>query len=85
MTNIKTQIRAYVAENLLFSDNGIGLSDDESFLDAGIVDSMGVLELVTFVEERFSIEVPDEEIVPDNFDSVDKLAAFINRRQAAKA
>ena len=85
MNDIKIQIRQYVAENLLFSDNGIGLSDDESFLDAGIVDSMGVLELVTFVEERFAIEVPDEEIVPDNFDSVDKLAAYIDGRLPANA
>ena len=74
------QIRQYVAQNFLFSDNGFGLSDDASFLEEGVVDSTGVLELVLFVEEAFNIEVDDEEIVPDNFDSVNNLAAFIERK-----
>jgi acyl carrier protein len=85
METVKEQIRQYIAENILFSDNGIGLSDEESFLDAGIVDSVGVLELVAFVEDTFAFEVPDEEIVPDNFDSISRLAAFIERRTPANA
>jgi acyl carrier protein len=85
METVKEQIRQYIAENILFSDNGIGLSDEESFLDAGIVDSVGVLELVAFVEDTFAIEVPDEEIVPDNFDSISRLATFIERRTPANA
>jgi acyl carrier protein len=80
--DIKAQIRRYVAQNFLFSDNGFELSDDASFLEEGIVDSTGVLELVLFVEDTYNIEVDDDEIVPDNFDSVGSLAAFIKRETA---
>lgn len=78
--NVKEQIRTYIAENFLFSSNGFTLDDDESFLEAGVVDSLGVVELVSFVEENFNVQVPDDDIVPDNFDSVDNLAAYIARR-----
>jgi acyl carrier protein len=79
---VEGQIRQYVADNFLFSDDGYQLSDDASFLEEGIVDSTGVLELVMFVEETFSVTVEDEEIVPDNFDSVSRLAAYIRRKIA---
>ena len=79
--NIKQQIRDYIAENFMFSSNGFNMDDNESFLEAGVVDSLGVLEMVTFVEETFGLKVPDEEIVPDNFDSVDNLAAYIERKR----
>lgn len=80
--DVKEEIRQYVAENFLFSDNGFELDNDESFLEAGVVDSLGVLELVTFVEENFDVQVPDEEIVPDNFDSVNRLADYIGRKRS---
>jgi acyl carrier protein len=79
---IEHRIRDYVARNLLFSDNGFGYDDDASFLQEGIVDSVGVLELVLFVEETFGVEVNDQEIIPDNFDSVDKLANYIRSKTA---
>jgi acyl carrier protein len=69
----------------LFSGNGYGHPDDASFLEEGIVDSMGIMELVMFVEETFGITVDDEELVPDNFDSVSKLAAYIRRRSPTMA
>ncbi len=80
--NTKEQIRQYLAQNFLFSDNGFGPGDDASFLEEGIVDSTGVLELVMFIEDTFNIEVADEEIVPDNFDSVNNLALYIQRKSA---
>lgn len=67
---IRKQIRQYIADNFLFSDDGYQLSEDASLLEEGIVDSTGVLELVMFVKETFNITVEDEEIVPENFDSV---------------
>jgi len=82
MTTIET-IQAYVAENFLLSSNGFDLSDDASLLDEGIVDSTGVLELVLFVEEQFNIEVLDNEIVPDSFDSVNSLTSYIERKSVA--
>ena len=78
--SIENQIKAYILENFLFSDNGHGLAGDASFLEEGIVDSTGVLELVMFVEETFDITVEDEEIVPENFDSVVQLTAYIHRK-----
>jgi acyl carrier protein len=78
---VKEQIRAFIAENFLFNPNGFDLSDDDSFLDEGVVDSTGTVELVMFVEDTFGIEVGDHEIEPENFDSVNKLAAYIQRKQ----
>ena len=78
--NIKEQIRQFVAENFLFSSNGFSLADDASFLDTGIIDSTGTLELVMFVEETFNIEVEDDEIEPDNLDSVNSLFTFVQNK-----
>ena len=78
--NVKEQIKALLAENFLFNPDGFDLSDDASFLDEGVVDSTGTLELVMFVEETFGIEVGDNEIEPENFDSVNKLAAYVARK-----
>jgi acyl carrier protein len=78
--SIENKIKTYILENFLFSDNGYELPDDASFLEEGIVDSTGVLELVMFVEETFDITVEDEEIVPENFDSVSQLAIYIRRK-----
>jgi acyl carrier protein len=77
---IEARIRNYVAQNLLFSDNGFEYDNDDSFLQEGIVDSVGVLELVLFVEETFGLTVDDQEITPDNFDSVNKLAHYIRSK-----
>ena len=74
---IETLIRAYILENFLFSDDDGQLQNDASFLEEGIVDSTGVLELVMFVEETFGVTVEDEEILPENFDSVIQLARYV--------
>lgn len=77
---IEEQIKHYIARNFLFSDNGDAVAEDASFLEEGIVDSTGVLELVLFVEETFGVTVEDEEIVPGNFDSVNRLATYIRQK-----
>lgn len=83
--DIKTQIRDHIAANILYSDNGFDYSDDASFLEEGIVDSVGIMELVLFIEENFGLTVDDEDLTPDNFDSVDRLAEYIKKRQAVAA
>ena len=83
MGNIEEKIRGFIAENILFSDNGYPHADDTSFREDGIVDSMGIMELVMFVDESFGIAVEDEELVPDNFDSVSRLAAYIRQKSSA--
>jgi len=80
--SIETQIKDYIARNLLFSDNGFPYSDDTSFLEEGIVDSIGVMELVAFAEENFPVKVDDLDVTPENFDSVSRMAAYIRRKSA---
>lgn len=75
-------IRKYIAEEILYSKNGYGYPDEASFLEEGIIDSTSVLDLVLFVEEKFGISVDDEEITPENFDSVSLLAAFVSRKSS---
>ncbi len=75
--SIETLIKSYILENFLFTDDNGRLQDDTSFLEEGIVDSTGVLELVMFVEETFGTTVEDEEIVPENFDSVEQLTRYV--------
>ncbi len=77
--DIPAKIRDYIATNFLFSDDGFGYDDDASFLEEGIVDSVGIMELVTFVEDNFGFSVNDEDLTPDNFDSVAKLTDYIER------
>ena len=74
------QVRSFLAENFLLSSDGFTLGDDASLLEAGVVDSTGVLEVIFFVEETFGVEVADDEIVPDNFDTVNKMAAYIESK-----
>ncbi|TLN27759.1 acyl carrier protein [bacterium] len=85
MDSVEELLRRYIADNILFSSNGYPHQDDTSFLENGIVDSMNVLELVMFVEQKFGVKVQDSEIVPDNFDSVARLADFVRRKQKVTA
>ncbi len=78
--NIEKQIREYLTEEVLFSDDSIEYSNDDSLLEAGVVDSVAVMEMILFVEETFNVEVADQEIIPDNFDSVNRLANFIRSK-----
>jgi acyl carrier protein len=82
---IEEKIKDYICRNLLFSDNGYPYDDQASFLEEGIVDSVGVMELVTFVEESFAVKIDDQEVTPDNFDSVSRLSAFIRRKNGEAA
>lgn len=80
MMNIHQQIKQFIVENFLFSEDNGSLNGDTSFMDEGIVDSMGTLELILFVEETFQITVEDDEIEPDNFDSINNLYRYILRK-----
>ena len=83
--DLKSQIKKFIAENMLFSGDGFNHADDASLLDAGIIDSIGVMELVTFVGQTFRVTVPPEDISPENFDSVQRLADYVRRKQAVGA
>jgi acyl carrier protein len=72
-------VRSFVVEYFLFGDPG-RLSDETSFIDSGVVDSTGILELIAFLEKSYAITIEDEEIVPENLDSCGKVARFLERK-----
>jgi acyl carrier protein len=76
---ITERIRGFVVENFLLGA-GENLKNDDSFLGQGIIDSTGVLELVGLVEETYEIEVGDDELTPENFDSIDRIAGYVARK-----
>ena len=79
-----SRVREYVVENFLFGD-GESLREDVSFMEEGIIDSTGILELVFFLEENFSISIEDHELVPENMDSLQNIAGFIARKVDASS
>jgi len=79
--HIENQIKQFILQNLYFTEDS-SLDDDASFLETGVVDSTGVMELVAFVEAEWGITVAPHEIIVENFDSVRKLSAFVRRRRS---
>ena len=81
--DLREKIYNYIVENFLFGDSEPLTEDAMSLLDNGIIDSTGVMELVAFLEGDFGLEIDDEELVPENLDSVANLVGFVTRKQAA--
>jgi len=79
---MREELRTYILENFMFGASPQDLDDDASLLDTGILDSTGVLELISHVEERYGVAVDAAEIVPENIDSVNQLRAFLDRKGA---
>lgn len=79
--HIHQTIRRYILENFLFTDDLSALNDEESLLEQGIIDSTGALEIITFIEETFAIQVHDDEMLPENLDSVKNISSFILRKK----
>jgi len=78
------KVRGFVIENFLFGDGEV-LKDDTSFMEEGIIDSTGILELVFFIEETFGFSVEDDELVPENMDSLQNIDRFIDRKLNLKS
>jgi acyl carrier protein len=78
----KTRVRQFITTNFYVADPA-ALADDASLLEQGIIDSTGVLEVVTFLEADFGLKVEDSEILPDNVDSISRITAFIERKKKA--
>ncbi len=74
--NIADEVRAFIRDNLLFGEE-LAFGDDESFLEEGIIDSTGILELVHFLEERYGFYIEDEELTPENLDSISRLVKYV--------
>jgi len=79
LKEIKKKLKAFILDKFLLGNNS-NILDDDSFLEKGIIDSTGVLELVNFIEETFNIRVEDEELIPDNLDSLNKLTTYVGKK-----
>jgi acyl carrier protein len=86
-TIVEKQVRDFIIENFLFGDDSRAIDASTSLIENDLVDSTGILELVAFIEERFGISVADQEIVPDNFDSLARITAYVSGKttQSEKA
>jgi len=80
VSDLKKQIRDYIEQNFII-DSATKLADGDSLLQLQIVDSTGFLELIAFVESTFGVRVEDEEMVPENLETIDNIAAFITRKR----
>ena len=83
MIDPRKTLRTLILEDYLFTDDESALTDDMSFLREGILDSMGILEIILFLEERFQVHVDEDEMVPQNLDSINNLLGYIQRKQKA--
>lgn len=72
-------VRTFIVDNFLFGD-GDDLKEETSFLEGGIIDSTGILELITFLEETYNVKIEDAELVPENLDSIANVAKFIGQK-----
>jgi acyl carrier protein len=79
----RSEIRQFIVDNFMYGQQTQEFADDASFLENGIIDSTGVLELVAFVEQKFGVSVADEDLIPANLDSVDNLVGYITRKKEA--
>lgn len=82
MTAIEADVRQYISDKLLFGRTDVVVGGDTSFLESGLIDSTGVLELVAYLEEKFQIKVEDEDLIPANLDSVNALVRFVENKSA---
>jgi acyl carrier protein len=76
--DIQKEIRKFIANNFMFTEGDSRLKDETSFLEKGILDSTGILEVVSFIEEKYGIKVEDDEMVPENLDSIRNISRFIS-------
>jgi len=79
--SIEAKVRECILDNFLFTDDPSVLSSEDSFLDKGIIDSTGILEVIFFLEEEFGVKVEDDEMTPENLDSVNNIVKFVNKKQ----
>ena len=84
MQSSEIQIRNFIVENYMYGQNPESLQNTDSFLAKGIIDPAGILEFVAFLEETFGITVNDDELLPENLDSVEKAAVYVRRKTGAE-
>jgi acyl carrier protein len=81
VTDVEREVTAFIVDNFLFGNKADAPAADTSFMATGLVDSTGVLELVAHLESKYAFSVADDELVPDNLDSVGNIARFVVRKK----
>ena len=81
--NLRERIQKFILENYLFTTDTSALGPEDSLLGRGIVDSTGMLEIMMFIEEQLGVTVKDEEMIPENLDSVQRIATFVESKRKA--
>ena len=79
----ESKLKHFIATELMYGEDDDVLSSEEPLLGSGIVDSLGIMRLVSYIEEEFGVVVPEDELIPEHFQTVSRLAAFVERLQAA--
>jgi acyl carrier protein len=79
-TTIERDIREFLAQNFPLADEGSELGGGDSLIEAGVIDSTGVLELIEYLESNYDIQISDEEVLPDNLDSIDRIGRFVSSK-----
>lgn len=80
MPIIEQELRQFVIDSFMFGQQDTAFSNEDSFLEKGLIDSTGVLELVAFLEQTYGFKLQDDEVTPENLDSVDRIAKFVQRK-----
>jgi len=80
---VEKKVRLYILENYLFTDDESALGSQDSFLEKGFIDSTGILEVIHFLEDEFKVRVEDDEMVPENLDSVNNIVQFVAKKRAS--
>jgi len=81
MADTKSMIRQYIMSELIKDKKQAGLGDSDSLIESGIVDSLGIMKLIGFLEDRINVQISDDELIPENFSSVDSITALVQRKQ----
>lgn len=84
MNSIQDQLKNYILSEFMYEDNKKSLEPEDDLLSQGVIDSMGILQIVNFMEEKFGISVIDEEIIPENFRTLNALTNFVVRKNATQ-
>jgi acyl carrier protein len=82
-SDLVSTIRTYILENFLFTDDASAIGLDDSLLENGIVDSTGMMEIITFLESDLDVKVADEDMTPENLDSINRLVSYVQRKRQA--
>jgi acyl carrier protein len=82
---MKAELASFIEKNLVGEDRKLTITDTTALIEGGIIDSMGLMQIVAFLEERAGVRVPDDDVTPDNFETIEAIDRLVSRLQAARS